>query len=88
MRAKSQVHQTTGLPVRQMTQGVIAVPVPRGRFVSGYTAALAFGRIMDRIGARFGFGLAFLIWQLAHMSNAFARSTTGFIAIIGWYTTR
>ena len=41
---------------------------------------LAFGRVMDRIGARFGFGLAFLIWQLAHMSNALARSTTGFIA--------
>ena len=41
---------------------------------------LAFGRVMDRLGARFGFGLDFLIWQLAHMSNAFARSTTGFIA--------
>jgi ACS family hexuronate transporter-like MFS transporter len=40
---------------------------------------LAFGRIVDRIGARWGFGIAFLIWQVAHMSHAFARSLTGFI---------
>ena len=41
---------------------------------------LAFGRIVDRIGARWGFGLAFLIWQLAHMAHAMANSLTGFIA--------
>ncbi|HEY0435439.1 MAG TPA: MFS transporter [Phenylobacterium sp.] len=41
---------------------------------------LAFGRVVDRIGARWGFGLAFLIWQVAHMSNALARSLSGFIA--------
>src|SRR4051794_32487321 len=40
---------------------------------------LAFGRIVDRIGARWGFGLAFLIWQLAHMSHALASSLAGFI---------
>ena len=40
---------------------------------------LAFGRIVDRIGARWGFGLAFLIWQAAHMSHALARSLSGFI---------
>ena len=40
---------------------------------------LAFGRIVDRIGARWGFGLAFLIWQVAHMSHALARSLAGFI---------
>ncbi len=50
-------------------------------FQGAYAVAyLGFGRVMDRLGARFGFGLAFLIWQLAHMSNAFARSTGGFIA--------
>lgn len=42
-------------------------------------AYLAFGRIVDRIGARWGFGLAFLIWQLAHMAHAGARSLTGFL---------
>lgn len=40
---------------------------------------LAFGRIVDRIGARWGFGLAFLIWQAAHMSHALAKSLAGFI---------
>jgi ACS family hexuronate transporter-like MFS transporter len=40
---------------------------------------LAFGRIVDRIGARWGFGLAYLIWQVAHLSHALARSLGGFI---------
>jgi len=40
---------------------------------------LAFGRIVDRIGARWGFGAAYLIWQLAHMSHALATSLAGFI---------
>ena len=42
-------------------------------------AYLAWGRIIDRIGARWGFGLAFLIWQLAHIAHAGARSLNGFI---------
>ncbi|THD77062.1 MAG: MFS transporter [Phenylobacterium sp.] len=41
---------------------------------------LAFGHIVDRIGARWGFGLAFLIWQLAHIANAAASSLGEFIA--------
>ncbi len=50
-------------------------------FQAAYAVSyLAFGRIVDRIGARLGFGLAFLVWQLAHMSNAFARTLGGFIA--------
>ena len=40
---------------------------------------LAFGRIVDRIGARWGFGVAYLIWQVAHMSHALASSLAGFI---------
>ena len=40
---------------------------------------LLWGRIIDRIGARWGFGLAFLIWQLGHIGHAAARSLTGFI---------
>src|SRR5690349_18450798 len=37
-------------------------------------AYLAWGRIIDRIGARWGFGLAFLIWQIAFIAHAGARS--------------
>jgi ACS family hexuronate transporter-like MFS transporter len=40
---------------------------------------LAFGRIVDRIGARWGFGIAYLIWQIGHMSHALASSLAGFI---------
>lgn len=39
---------------------------------------LLFGRLVDRIGARWGFGLAFLIWQLAHMATAATRSLASF----------
>src|SRR3954463_10319614 len=31
-------------------------------------AYIVWGRVMDRIGARWGFGLAFLIWQIGHMA--------------------
>jgi ACS family hexuronate transporter-like MFS transporter len=42
-------------------------------------AYLVWGRIMDKIGARWGFGIAFLIWQVAHIAHAGARGLTGFI---------
>jgi len=49
-------------------------------FQASYAVAyLGFGRVMDRIGARWGFGIAFLIWQLAHIAHAGARGLTGFI---------
>lgn len=49
-------------------------------FQAAYAVAyLAWGRIIDRIGARLGFGLAFLIWQLAFIAHAGARSLNGFI---------
>lgn len=49
-------------------------------FQASYAAAyLIFGRVIDRIGARWGFGLAFLIWQIAHIAHAGARGLTGFI---------
>ncbi len=49
-------------------------------FQASYAVAyLAFGRIIDRIGARWGFGIAFLIWQIAFIAHAGARSLTGFI---------
>ena len=49
-------------------------------FQASYAVAyLAFGRIIDRIGARWGFGLAFALWQVAFIAHAGARSLTGFI---------
>ncbi|HYE42736.1 MAG TPA: MFS transporter [Caulobacteraceae bacterium] len=49
-------------------------------FQASYAVAyLAFGRIIDKIGARWGFGLAFAIWQVAHLAHAGARGLTGFI---------
>jgi len=49
-------------------------------FQASYAVAyLAFGRIIDRFGARWGFGLAFAIWQIAHIAHAGARGLTGFI---------
>ncbi|MDB5440755.1 MAG: transporter [Caulobacteraceae bacterium] len=38
-----------------------------------------YGRLVDRIGARFGFGIAFAIWQVAHIAHAGARSLNQFI---------
>ena len=50
-------------------------------FQASYAVAyLGFGRIVDRIGARWGFGIAFFIWTIAHMAHAGARGLTGFIA--------
>jgi MFS transporter, ACS family, aldohexuronate transporter len=49
-------------------------------FQASYAVAyLLWGRIIDRIGARWGFGLAFLIWQVGHIAHAGARSLTGFM---------
>ncbi|KHL25588.1 hexuronate transporter [Croceibacterium mercuriale] len=39
---------------------------------------IGFGRIVDVIGARFGFAIAFVIWQVAHMAHGGAYSVTQF----------
>ena len=44
-------------------------------------AYLAWGKIMDKIGARWGFGVAFAIWQIAHIAHAAARGFTGFLVV-------
>lgn len=43
-------------------------------------AYLAWGKIMDKIGARWGFGIAFAIWQIAHICHAGAAGFAGFVA--------
>jgi ACS family hexuronate transporter-like MFS transporter len=48
-------------------------------FQAAYAVAyLGWGKVMDKIGARWGFGIAFLIWQVAHISHALARGFGGF----------
>jgi len=42
-------------------------------------AYLAWGKIMDKIGARWGFGVAFAIWQIAHIAHAAAKGFGGFV---------
>lgn len=43
-------------------------------------AYLAWGKVMDKIGARWGFGVAFAIWQVAHIAHAAAAGFGGFVA--------
>jgi ACS family hexuronate transporter-like MFS transporter len=50
-------------------------------FQAAYAVAyLTWGRVMDRMGARFGFGLAYLIWHVGHIATAAATSFGGFVA--------
>ena len=56
-------------------------------FQAAYAIAyLLWGRIMDQAGARYGFGVAFLIWQVGHIATAAATSFGGFIAsrVMAW----
>ena len=56
-----------------------------GDIVSWFTIAYALGflvvgRIMDRVGTRRGFAGAIVIWSIAAMAHAFARTAAGFSA--------
>jgi MFS transporter, ACS family, hexuronate transporter len=42
---------------------------------------LIFGHIVDRLGARVGYAVAFVIWTAAHMLHAAARSVTSFALV-------
>jgi ACS family hexuronate transporter-like MFS transporter len=49
-------------------------------FSAAYAAGyLLFGRIIDRIGTKLGYTISVIIWSLAAMAHALARSTTGFV---------
>jgi MFS transporter, ACS family, aldohexuronate transporter len=56
-----------------------------GDVVSWFTIAyaigfLAAGRLMDRLGTRRGFAGSIVVWSIAAMGHAFARTATGFSA--------
>lgn len=42
---------------------------------------LAFGAIVDRVGAKIGYGVAFLLWQVAHIAHGFASGLGSFFAV-------
>ena len=42
---------------------------------------IVFGNIVDRVGARFGYAAAFVIWTGAHMLHAAVHSVLGFAAV-------
>jgi ACS family hexuronate transporter-like MFS transporter len=42
---------------------------------------IVFGHIVDRVGARFGYAIAFIMWTAAHMLHGAARSAFGFAAV-------
>ena len=39
---------------------------------------LGFGRVIDKIGTKIGYALSLIVWSLAAIAHAFARSTFGF----------
>lgn len=42
---------------------------------------LGFGKLIDRIGARFGYAVAFVIWTIAHMAHGGVHSVTQFAMV-------
>lgn len=49
-------------------------------FQASYAVAyLLWGRIMDKIGARWGLGIAFGIWQIGHIMHGAARDLSHFM---------
>jgi ACS family hexuronate transporter-like MFS transporter len=51
-------------------------------FQAAYAVSyVLFGRFIDRIGARWGYAVAFIIWQIAHIAHAGARELSHFIAV-------
>ena len=54
-----------------------------GRMVVAFQIAYAVmmmvsGRLLDRIGTRLGYALSVLVWSIAEIAHAFARSALGF----------
>ena len=71
------------------TAAASCLPYPRassteyGAIVSWFSFAYGFGmlvmgRVLDRIGVRKGFSLSIVVWSLAAMGHALARSVAGF----------
>ncbi len=81
--------QTIGLLKNPLQHEFALDEVGYANIVFWFQAAYAigyvsFGRVLDRIGARTGYALAFILWNLSHMAAGLAASTVQFtLARIG-----
>ena len=55
-----------------------------GLIVMAFTASYAlgllfFGRLIDKVGSKIGYGISVTLWSIAAMFHAAARSTIGFV---------
>ncbi|MEJ0005171.1 MAG: MFS transporter [Steroidobacteraceae bacterium] len=75
--------QTIGLLKGPLQQEFALDEIGYANIVFWFQAAyafgyLTFGRILDRIGARTGYAIAFLLWNLSHMAAGLAATTVQF----------
>ena len=71
--------QVIGLLAKELQVAIGWSEIDYGNIVAAFSAAYAFGllvsgRLMDRFGTRIGYAVAIVIWSLAGIVTAFARS--------------
>jgi ACS family hexuronate transporter-like MFS transporter len=75
--------QVLGILAPDLQRSIGWNEVQYGYIVTSFQAAYALGlllagRILDRVGTKRGFAVAVVVWSLAAMAHAFARSALGF----------
>src|SRR5438046_8148014 len=75
--------QVLGILSKDLQRAFSWTEVDYGNIVAAFNAAYALGlllagRLMDRFGTKIGYAGALIIWSLAAMSHALARSAFGF----------
>ncbi|HEX9424383.1 MAG TPA: MFS transporter, partial [Pyrinomonadaceae bacterium] len=75
--------QVLGILSKDLQQTFAWSEIDYGNIVAAFNAAYAFGlllagRLMDRFGTKIGYSAALILWSLAAMSHALARSAFGF----------
>ena len=75
--------QVLGILAPQLQREIGWTETDYGAIVSWFSLTYAFGllvmgRVLDRVGARVGFALSIIVWSVAAMGHALARTVTGF----------
>src|SRR6266508_1886926 len=75
--------QVLGILSKDLQQTFAWSEIDYGNIVAAFNAAYAFGlllagRLLDRFGTKIGYAAALIIWSLAAMAHALARSAFGF----------
>lgn len=75
--------QVIGILAKDLQRSIGWSEIEYGYIVTAFQAAYAIGllitgRLMDRLGTRAGYSLAIVMWSLAAMTHALARSAFGF----------